>query len=147
MEAVRASGWKRRRSEMLRWLRRKLQRHEELGERPSFPRVPPPRKRGRTREQQAIDKEQYAARLREQFSEVAAYDRKRAVKLGCERFVWRTSKDEATCPTCRQNEGKTFSYARPPTCGFPGEVNCCDLGWCRCVAAPVLPPRFLRTRR
>lgn len=57
----------------------------------------------------------------------------RQKEIGVEEYVWATSLDERVRPTHRENEGKTFSWSKPPKTGHPGfEINC------RCQAIAVM---------
>ncbi|WP_162287785.1 minor capsid protein [Indiicoccus explosivorum] len=61
---------------------------------------------------------------------------KRHQSMGVKEFIWRDSDDERVRKTHENLDGKTFSYANPPTVGkrkvLPGEDY-----RCRCVADPV----------
>ncbi|MFH5923826.1 hypothetical protein [Roseomonas xinghualingensis] len=77
--------------------------------------------------------------MRDWFAASAREDRERAVAIGCKTFIWRSSGAEDACSTCAKLDGKRFRYAKPPTAGFPGELTCCEIGWCRCYAEAVIP--------
>lgn len=53
--------------------------------------------------------------------------------LGLDEFEWSTSGDEKVRDSHAALHGKTFSWARPPSVGIPGE----DFA-CRCTGIPVL---------
>lgn len=54
-------------------------------------------------------------------------------EIGVKRFTWRSVHDGRVRPEHADLDGKTFSYAQPPSVGIPGEpINC------RCYADPVL---------
>lgn len=59
-------------------------------------------------------------------------NRARQVRMGIDRYVWRTALDERVRPKHREKEGKIFDWANPPEdTGHPGyDYNC------RCVAVP-----------
>lgn len=72
-------------------------------------------------------------------------DALRVQNLGCTKYIWRTAKDRRVrgdptgkYPNARPShyarEGKTFTYAKPPEGGNPGE----DYN-CRCYAESILP--------
>lgn len=57
--------------------------------------------------------------------------RARHEQVGIKKYKWSTSKDERVRQSHAENEGKIFSYNKPPPTGNPGdEINC------RCVAIP-----------
>lgn len=64
----------------------------------------------------------------------ASLTRYRQQEVGIEKYQWQTSGDERVRPTHRANDGKIFSWDKPPAItGHPGnDINC------RCVALPVL---------
>lgn len=64
----------------------------------------------------------------------ASLTRLRQQEVGVEEYIWQTSGDERVRPTHRENDGKKFSWDKPPAkTGHPGnDVNC------RCIARPVL---------
>ena len=103
-------------------------------------RIPVPKKRGRTPEQQAAAQEVYQATMRERTVHSFRFARARAVGIGSPGYTWRSSRDAQTCPRCRSLEGKRFGWGKPPAGGHPGENGCCPDGWCRCWAEAVLPP-------
>ena len=51
--------------------------------------------------------------------------------VGIREYTWRTSHDERVRPSHRANNGRVFSWSKPPATGHPGE----DIQ-CRCVAEP-----------
>ena len=53
-------------------------------------------------------------------------------EIGIKKYEWGTAGDERVRPTHRQNDGKTFSWSKPPKTGHPGQ----DIR-CRCVALPI----------
>lgn len=57
----------------------------------------------------------------------------RQTELGLNRYIWRTTGDDAVRPSHQELDGKTFSWDDPPEVGHPGE----DFQ-CRCYAEPVL---------
>lgn len=58
----------------------------------------------------------------------------RQEQIGVTEYVWRGILDTRERPEHVAREGKTFSWAKPPDDGHPGEpINC------RCTAEPVLP--------
>ena len=98
-----------------------------------------PVNRGKTPEQFAADLAIYKGKMAAKSAAISEFDAERAVSIGCTSYIWRSSRDEAVCPTCRAHDGKRFSYAKAPKAGHPGAVTCCDQGWCRCTAEAVLP--------
>lgn len=65
----------------------------------------------------------------------ASLNKIRQRQLGVRKYVWSTSMDERVRPLHAHREGQTFSWARPPSDGHPGEpINC------RCVARAVIEP-------
>lgn len=56
----------------------------------------------------------------------------RQKNTGIERYRWSTSGDERVRASHRRNNGKIFSWGKPPSTGHPGE----DVQ-CRCVAIPI----------
>lgn len=62
-----------------------------------------------------------------------AVNRARQTELGVKQYTWRTSLDERVRPEHQEREGETFSWAKPPKDGHPGQpINC------RCTADPDL---------
>ena len=62
-----------------------------------------------------------------------AIDRVRQTDVGIKKYTWRTSRDERVRDDHKANDGKTFSWGKPPKTGHPGhDVNC------RCYAEPDL---------
>ena len=53
--------------------------------------------------------------------------------IGVKSYTWRTTGDERVRPQHRARDGKSFSYAKPPTDGPPGQAV-----QCRCWADPDL---------
>jgi SPP1 gp7 family putative phage head morphogenesis protein len=53
-------------------------------------------------------------------------------KAGVTEYIWSTTKDNRVRKAHAAREGKTFSYADPPSDGNPGEPI-----RCRCTASPV----------
>ena len=61
-------------------------------------------------------------------------NRERQINLGVKRYEWVTAKDERVRETHRRNNGKIFTWDRPPPeTGHPGE----DIQ-CRCIPRPIL---------
>ena len=57
----------------------------------------------------------------------------RQMKLGIERYRWRTAGDTRVRTEHAMREGQIFSWDRPPPDGHPGQpINC------RCYAEPVI---------
>lgn len=53
-------------------------------------------------------------------------------ELGIKKYRWSTSGDERVRESHRLNDGKIFSWSKPPATGHPGfDYNC------RCVAIPI----------
>jgi hypothetical protein len=102
-------------------------------------RVPTPRKRGRTEEQQAADWLEYREKMRANFRLTAERVRTQAAYVGSKKYIWRSCGDGDVCPECAKNDGKRFSWSRPPPGGHPGETTCCSSEWCRCIAEPIIP--------
>lgn len=61
----------------------------------------------------------------------------RQKEVGLERYVWRTSLDEAVRPAHAAREGKIFYWNNPPEGGGPGENF-----QCRCFAEPIASDLF-----
>lgn len=72
---------------------------------------------------------------RDQSSKInSAITQKRSQALGVTEYVWRTAGDERVRQTHKSNNGKTFSWDKPPKeTGHPGT----DIQ-CRCVAQPII---------
>lgn len=60
--------------------------------------------------------------------------------MGINEYKWIAASMEpvVTCDIGLRNNGKIFSYERPPKEGHPCEGLCNSKGWCRCIAAPVI---------
>jgi SPP1 gp7 family putative phage head morphogenesis protein len=78
--------------------------------------------------------EQTAANIaREEVAQAnAEIAERRMISVGINRYRWRTMRDERVRPSHRDNEGKVFSFANPPSTGNPGHER-----GCRCHAEPV----------
>ena len=99
-----------------------------------------PTEEGLTRQDYALEKQAYWNALRERVSYSFRCDRARAVQLGSKSYVWQSSgADGGACKRCQSLQGKEFAWGSPPEGGHPGESACCEIGWCRCWANPVLP--------
>lgn len=64
--------------------------------------------------------------------------RKRQKAIGIERYVWRTSRDEAVRESHRQLEGTIHSWDDPPTVGGR-QVHPSEDYNCRCGSDPLIP--------
>lgn len=58
----------------------------------------------------------------------------RQTELGIAGYIWRTAKDERTCPICGPLDGDYFEWTQGPIDGHPGEIH----PRCRCYAEPDL---------
>jgi hypothetical protein len=62
-----------------------------------------------------------------------------ASRAGVTHYRWRSCGDSDVCPQCRKNDGRRFSFSKPPgMTGHPGDGRCCDHGHCRCYAEPIV---------
>jgi len=113
-----------------------------VGDPVGSPRIPIPRKKGRTKEQQAADWLKYCGEVRTQFKQSAERNRRNALLVGSKQYIWRSSGDGDVCPECAKKDGKRFSWKRPPPGGHPGETTCCSGEWCRCIAEAIIPEAF-----
>ena len=91
-----------------------------------------------TPEQIEADADRYKKEMREKMASISKFDRERALSVGCKSFIWRAVKDAGTCTECAANDGRRFSYEKPPKIGYPGDHDC-PTGWCRCFAEPIIP--------
>jgi hypothetical protein len=131
--------------QVMRWIRELFTLKEATPEEQppdTTSRIRPPKRRGLSPAEREAEQQRYIREMRALFAATSRRERERALRLGFDRYVWRTCQDEATCPTCAKREGMTFSWKKPPPGGHPGEVTCCSMGWCRCYAATIVP-RFL----
>lgn len=127
----RTLGWI---SRVLAWLSPPV----PVPEHPNLPTPPKrPRRRGLTPEQREAARKRYAHEMKAFCSAISKHNRDRAVDAGLNHFTWRSVGDERVCSICAAHDGKQFSYSDRPEVGFPGEVNCCPQGYCRCQAEPV----------
>ncbi|MCU1526657.1 MAG: hypothetical protein JWP75_420 [Frondihabitans sp.] len=69
---------------------------------------------------------------------MAAYQRERLIALGIREYVWLAG-DPARCEIATRNDGKVFSFERPPPEGHPGEGECRAPDGCVCVVKPIIP--------
>lgn len=102
-------------------------------------RIAPPRRRGRTPEQQEADWREYCQKLQAQRRATFEWEARRAQAIGCTHYRWRGVNDSVACPVCKAKEGKRFAFAVRPKGGHPGDGECCPDGQCRCCAVPILP--------
>lgn len=99
----------------------------------------PPRKRGRTPDQQAADLARFGAELARRARASFERDRANAHRAGSVAYRWRSCGDADVCGRCKRNNGKRFSWATEPAGGHPG-CGTCDTGeHCRCYAEAILP--------
>jgi len=89
-------------------------------------------------EEIAADELRYKKEMREKLTQLSKFNRERAQGVGCKSFVWRSAGDSDVCAECAKNNGKRFSYSKPPKIGYPGEHEC-RVGWCRCVSESLIP--------
>jgi SPP1 gp7 family putative phage head morphogenesis protein len=61
----------------------------------------------------------------------------RQTNIGVEKYIWRTAEDERVRESHKRNNGKKFSWDKPPSTGHPGQ----DIQ-CRCWAEPDFTPIF-----
>ena len=61
-----------------------------------------------------------------------ALEEAQQTELGIKKYRWSTSGDERVRPSHVANDGKVFSWSKPPETGHPGQ----DIQ-CRCVAIPI----------
>lgn len=99
-----------------------------------------PRKPRRSKEEIKVERAQRKIWLGEQSRKHGAEDREKQLSLGITHYTWQSSGDERTCVECAKNDGKRFSWDKPPKTGHPGEGLCCapEEGHCRCVALPYI---------
>ena len=101
---------------------------------------PPSRSRSLTEAEKAADLIRYTQEMQAQNADIWAFNRTRVEKIGCTKYIWRSSQDSDVCDLCRRNNGKRFSYATAPKGGHPGDGHLCSTGEvCRCYAEPVIP--------
>lgn len=98
-----------------------------------------PKKRGVSPAEREAKAERYRAEMRIAKAATATRDQRRAEEIGVTHYIWRSAGDERVCPTCAKNDGRRFSWSKPPASGHPGLTTCCDMGWCRCYAEAILP--------
>jgi len=89
---------------------------------------------GKRRSKDEIEKDnaRYAEHLAERSRRYSEVERIKQTRLGVKYYIWRTCEDGAVCSECAKNNGKTFSWAKPPKSGHPGDGKCCHHGHCRC---------------
>lgn len=68
--------------------------------------------------------------------------RARAEYIGAETYIWRTARDADVRSSHRAMEGKTVSYAVPPSLGDGTSAHAGEIYNCRCYQEPVIPDRF-----
>ncbi|HAW3194706.1 TPA: hypothetical protein JLS02_001922 [Escherichia coli] len=89
---------------------------------------------GKQRSKEEIEKDnaRYAEHLAENSRRYSEAERIKQSRLGIKRYIWRSCEDGDECAECAKNNGKTFSWSKPPKSGHPGEGKCCPDGRCRC---------------
>ncbi|MGA2795492.1 MAG: hypothetical protein ABSE69_18610 [Roseiarcus sp.] len=97
-----------------------------------------PKKRGKTPEQWAAALAAYHIAMRNHFAAIAAFERGRSIALGITSYKWVAVDVHGTCDVAKRNDGKVFSYDKPPKEGHVGEGQCNSPDWCRCIAKPVI---------
>src|ERR1700728_4288373 len=105
---------------------------------PAATRVPIPRKKGRTTEEQKSDRDHYHQELRAKSMAAFERDRTNALYVGSTKYIWHTCNDEAICAACARKDGKRFAWNSVPIGGHPGESDRCTSGSCRCYAEPTI---------
>jgi len=93
--------------------------------------------RKKSAEERQADLKIYHSRLALAASNRSKADKLRHKRAGASHYIRRTCLDERVCETCRNNDGKKFSWNRNPKSGHPGEGKCCPDGLCRCYAEAV----------
>jgi hypothetical protein len=107
------------------WLNDLLARPKTI--RPRKPSAPGAAYDNSLREDRLVLKRKFAAR--------AAESRLKAIKLGMTDYRWLNS-GGACCDIAKRNDGRIFSYLKPPPEGHVGEGDC-GADWCRCVAKSI----------
>jgi uncharacterized protein with gpF-like domain len=102
------------------------------------PRAKPPKRRGLTEEERKVEAERYNKQIRESAIYASNQTREKAEFIGATKYVWRTAGDSDVCAACATNNGKRFSWSKPPKTGAPGEHECEGGKWCRCCAEPII---------
>lgn len=92
--------------------------------------------RRRSKEEMLADGIAYQKLMGDDFRKSAKATQIQAERVGSKKYIWRGSD---CCPNCDKQNGKTFSWARPPKTGHPGEGKLCPNGYCRCWAEVIIP--------
>jgi SPP1 gp7 family putative phage head morphogenesis protein len=62
----------------------------------------------------------------------------RAQSIGCDGYIWRTSKDAQVRPSHKKLEGRYVEWNDPPECDPPHRAHAGQIWNCRCWMEPVL---------
>lgn len=92
--------------------------------------------RRRSREEVLADGNANQKIMGDDFRKKAKADQIRAERIGSKGYIWRGSD---CCPSCDKQDGKKFTWAKPPKTGHPGEGRLCPNGYCRCWAEVIVP--------
>lgn len=90
----------------------------------------------RSKEEILADRDAYQKLLGNDSKEKARAIRIKAERVGSKGYIWHESD---CCDVCKRNDGKTFSWSKPPKTGHPGEGILCRNGYCRCWAEVIIP--------
>jgi hypothetical protein len=105
---------------------------------PGATRLHPPRKKGRTTEEQKADWDQYCREMQAKSRAIFERDRKNAFAAGSTKYIWRSCGDEDVCAACATKNAKRFAWDSLPVDGHPGQSDRCSSGWCRCYAEAMI---------
>lgn len=100
-------------------------------------RIPYPKKKHadgskKTEQEYKDDMNLYFEKLSVNGKAYAKVEKIKQTRAGITHYIWRSSGDGDVCSDCKKNNGKKFSWDRPPKTGHPGEGTCCPNGHCRC---------------
>ncbi|WP_143806271.1 phage minor head protein [Pantoea latae] len=104
----------------------------------AYPKARHPNGRRKTPYEREQDIEAYLRDLAQAGRDAAKAEEIKQKRLGVTHYIWRSAEDADTCEECKKNNGKKFSWNRPPKTGRPGEGRCCPRNLCRCYPEAIL---------
>lgn len=112
--------------------------HYERRGRTAYPKARHANGRRKTPYEREQDIEIYLSKLAKDGIDAARAEKIKQKKLGATHYIWRSAEDADTCKECAKNNGKKFSWNRPPKTGHPGEGRCCPRSLCRCYPEAII---------
>lgn len=103
----------------------------------SYPKASHPDGRSKSVRERKGDLRNYYKSLQVNGRAYAQSEKKNQLKIGATQYLWHSADDGDDCEQCAKNNGKIFSWRKPPATGHPGEGKCCPHGHCRCWAEAI----------